>query len=68
MTLAQILAAITDIITAVFTGTTGTDAEPSWISTVVSTITSNPLILIATVLPFVGLGIGLLRRLFGTKA
>lgn len=69
MTLAQILTAIGDIIEAAFVGDpTATTPVPSWISTVVSTITSNPLILIAVILPFVGLGIGLLRRLFSTKA
>lgn len=68
MTLAQIITAITEMITTIFSGTTGTNAQSGWISIVVDTITGNPLILMAVVLPFVGLGIGLLRRLFGTKA
>lgn len=42
----------------------------SWVGTAVNAITAegNELLLMAVVLPFVGLGIGLLRRLFGTKA
>lgn len=51
---------ITPVVTAAF----------GWVSTAVSTITTsgNELLLMAVVLPFVGLGVGLLRRLFGTKA
>lgn len=69
--MSSIISAITDIINAIFVGTPagdGTPAVPSWISTIVSTITSNSLLLIAVVLPFVGLGVGMLRRLFSTKA
>lgn len=39
-----------------------------WVSTAVSAITSNPLILMAVLLPFVGLGITLVRKLIKTKA
>lgn len=69
--MSDIISAITALINAIFVGTPGTGGEggtPSWISTIISTITSNPLILMAVILPFVGLGVGLLRRLFGTKA
>lgn len=69
--MADFISAIGDIITAAFVGTPAHDnvaAVPSWISTAVSTITSNPLILMAVILPFVGLGIGLLKRLFSTRA
>ena len=69
--MSAIINAITNIINAAFVGSPangGTPAVPSWISTAVTTITSNPLILIAVVLPFVGLGIGLLKRLFSARA
>lgn len=69
--MSAILSAIGNIINAAFVGTPAngaTPAVPSWISTAVSTITGNPLILIAVVIPFVGLGIGLLKRLFSAKA
>ena len=40
-----------------------------WVSEPVSAITENPLIFIAAVgIPLVGLGIGLLRRLFKLRA
>lgn len=39
-----------------------------WVSTAVDAITSNPLILMVTLLPFVGLGITLVRKLLKTKA
>lgn len=35
----------------------------SWVGTVSSTITSNPLLLLGVVLPFVGFGVGLFKRL-----
>lgn len=58
---------MSDIITAV---TSIVNAAFGWVGTAVSTITApgNELLLMAVVLPFVGLGVGLLRRLFGTKA
>lgn len=39
-----------------------------WVSTAINAITSNPLILMVTLLPFVGLGITLVRKLLKTKA
>ena len=38
-----------------------------WISNVVSTVTSNPLILMFVILPLVGLGVGLFRRLINVQ-
>lgn len=67
--MSTIIGYITDLINAIFVGDpTASTPVPSWISTIISTITSNPLILIAVLVPFVGLGIGLLRRLIGTRA
>ena len=58
---------MSDIITAV---TSIVNAAFGWVGTAVSTITAsgNELLLMAVVLPFVGLGIGLLKRHFGTRA
>lgn len=56
--LAAILADIGSIITAAL----------GWVGSAVTTITSNPLILMAVIIPFVGLGIGLLKRLISTRA
>lgn len=67
--MSTIIDAITAIIKAVFVGdSAASPAVPSWISTVISTITSNPIILFAVLIPFVGVGISLLRRLFKSKA
>lgn len=71
--MSNIISAITNLINAIFVGTPGTGGvggTPSWISTVITTITAsgNEVILIAVILPFVGLGVGLLKRLFSTKA
>ena len=35
----------------------------SWVSMVVTTITSNPLLLLFSILPLVGLCVGLVRRI-----
>lgn len=67
--MSTVISTITDIIKAVFVGNpSATPAVPSWISIVISTITSNPIILFAVLIPFVGVGISLLRRLFKSKA
>lgn len=59
--MSNFIEAIGDIITAAFVGGENTS---SWIGSALSAITSNPLILMAVILPFVGLGIGLVKRLF----
>lgn len=58
MTIEQILAAITSIITAAL----------GWVGNVVDVIEANPILLFAVLIPFVGIGISLLRRLFKSKA
>lgn len=58
MTIDQILAAITSIITAAL----------GWVGDVVDVIEANPILLFAVLIPFVGIGISLLRRLFKSKA
>lgn len=52
-TMAAIIADITSVVTAAI----------SWVGSFVTTITSNPLILLFVIVAFVGLGVGLLSRL-----
>lgn len=49
----QITADVTSIVTAAIT----------WIQSFVNAITSNPLILMFVIIAFVGLGVGLIKRL-----
>lgn len=35
----------------------------TWMGSFLSTITSNPLLLLFVIIPFVGLGVGLIRRM-----
>lgn len=58
MTIAQILDAITSIITA----------SLGWVGDVIDVIEANPILLFSVLIPFVGVGISLLRRLFKSKA
>lgn len=67
----SIISAITEMIRQIFIGTPagdGVTAVPSWISVVISTITTHPLLLFVVLMPFIGVGITLLRRLFKSKA
>lgn len=57
-TLSTILTAIGDIVTE----------SVSWVSTTMGVITSNPLILFSTLVGFIGVGIGLIRRFFKLHA
>ena len=58
--MSSIITSITSIVTAAM----------GWVTTAVSTITAtgNELLLMAVVLPFVGLGVGLFKRLLSTRA
>lgn len=51
---------ISQIVTEVGTVVTG---AAGWITTFVGAITSNPLILMFVIVTFVGIGVGLIRRL-----
>lgn len=42
-------------------------AALGWVGSTVSTVTSNPLILLFVILPLVGLGVGLFRRLINVQ-
>lgn len=54
-TIASILADVSSIVTSSVT----------WIGDFVGVITDNPLLLMFVIISFVGLGVGLLRRLMG---
>ena len=51
------VAGIISVISEVFTAAIG------WVGTVAETITGNPLLLIGVVVGFVGIGVGLFKRL-----
>ena len=53
MTMTELLSTITEVFTAAI----------SWVGTVATTITSEPLLLVGIVLGFVGIGVGLFRRM-----
>lgn len=53
MTIATIISTITEIFTAAI----------GWVGTVAETVSGNPLLLFGVVIGFVGLGVGLFKRL-----
>ena len=55
------MAAVLDAVTSVFTAAIG------WVGTVASTIASTPILLVFCILPLVGIGIGLFRRLINVN-
>lgn len=57
VTIGSLLSSVGDI----FTNAIG------WVGEVASTITSNPILLLFCVLPLVGLGVGLFRRLINVN-
>ena len=52
------MAAMLTTITQVFTAAVG------WVGTVADTITSTPLLMVGCVLGFIGVGVGLFKRMF----
>ncbi len=52
------MTALLSTITEVFTAAVG------WVGTVASTITSTPLLMVGCVLGFIGVGVGLFKRMF----
>lgn len=57
MTLAEILTNVTSIFTSAI----------GWVGTVAETIASEPILLIFCILPLIGLGVGLFRRLINVN-
>lgn len=53
MTMTALLSNVTEIFTAVI----------GYVGTVATTITSNPLLLIGCIIPVVGIGVGMFKRL-----
>lgn len=58
MTIEQLTSSITSIFTACL----------SWVSLVIDTITSEPLLILSVLVPFVSIGIGLLKKLLTVKS
>ena len=58
MTIAQVASAIGEIISAAL----------GWVGDVIDVIEANPILLFVVLMPFIGVGITLLRRLFKSKA
>lgn len=58
MTIAQVLSAIGEVVTAAL----------GWVGDVIDVIEANPILLFVVLMPFIGVGISLLRRLFKSKA
>ena len=56
-TMTAIISALTEVFTAVI----------GYVSTVASTITSTPLLLLFCLIPIIGLGVGLFRRLLNVQ-
>lgn len=54
---------VTGLISAVFTSTTGDNAQTAWVTSVVQAITSNPILLIGFILSISGFAVGVVKRL-----
>lgn len=54
LTMATVLSTITEVFTAAV----------GWVGTVATTISDTPLLLVGCVLGFIGVGVGLFRRMF----
>lgn len=54
---------VTQLVSAVFTTTTGEGAHTAWATSVVQAITSNPILLIGFILSIGGFAVGIVKRL-----
>lgn len=70
MTITQILAAIGDVVAHLVGGTVGSGSDAvtitfanSWVGQFATAITSNPILLLAFIIPMVFLGISAVRKL-----
>lgn len=59
----SLISAVTSLVNAAFVGGTGEGAHGAWVTTVVSCITSNPLLEVGFILSISGFAIGAIRRL-----
>lgn len=57
VTVSSLIASVGEVFTAAI----------GWVGNVASTITSNPILLIFTIIPLVGLGVGLFKRLLSVQ-
>lgn len=54
---------VTSLINAVFVGGSGEGASGSWVGSVVSTITANPILMVGFILSIAGFAVGTVKRL-----
>lgn len=57
------LSSVGALVNALFVGGTGEGASPAWVTSVVSTITANPILMIGFVISVACLSIGVVRSL-----
>lgn len=58
-----LITTVTSLINAVFVGGTGEGASASWVSSVVSCITANPILMVGFILGIAGFAVGTVKRL-----
>lgn len=61
--MSSLITTVTSLIDAVFVGGSGEGAAASWVSSVVSCINSNPILLIGFITGIAGFAIGAVKRL-----
>lgn len=57
------ISTVTSLVNALFVGGTGEGAHTAWITSVVATITANPILMIGFVISVACLGVGVVKRL-----
>lgn len=61
--MAAFLQSVTALVNAVFVGGTGEGAAGSWVGSVISTVTAQPILLIGFIMSVAGFAIGAVKRL-----
>lgn len=61
--MSSLISTVTSLINAVFVGGSGEGAAGSWVGSVVSCITANPVLLVGFVLGIAGFAVGTVKRL-----
>lgn len=61
--MATFIQTVGQLVDALFVGGTGEGASPAWVTSVVSTITANPILLIGFVISVACLAVGVVKRL-----
>lgn len=61
--MSSLISSVTSLINAVFVGGSGEGAAGSWVGSVVSCITANPLLMVGFILGIAGFAVGTVKRL-----